>query len=607
MRDEGIAKNVNRTYENSSCVAAIGFFCFFGDRLPGETYLFCAISALPSFPRKRESILLLDERRQWIPAFAGMTASEEDSKLRKNVMLFAIRTTMISALACFLACLGSNTQAAQPARHISIDVTGKSSTLDRFFDLSVGSDYPGTLIRDDSLAQLKTVEQELGFRYIRFHAIFHDVLGTYKEVNGKPVYDWAKIDYLYDKLLGMGIRPFVELGFTPEAMKTSDQTIFYWKGNTSHPQLAKWTALVDAFARHLEQRYGQKEIRSWYFEVWNEPNLAGFWEGADQQAYFRLYDATARTLKHVDPQLKVGGPATAGAAWVPELIAHVEREKVPLDFISTHTYGVDGGFLDEHGQSDTKLSPSPDAIVGDVRRVREQIQHSSKPGLPLYFTEWSTSYTPRDPVHDSYVSAAYILSKLKASEGMAQGMSYWTFSDLFEEPGPPTAPFQGGFGLMNPQGVRKPAYFAYKYLHQLGHAELKTSDPQSYVTWDGKALKMLAWDFQTPKQDKSNRSFYTKVLPTQPAEALSIDLKHMKPGHYRVAIHRTGFDANDAYTAYLRMGSPASLNPEQLRKLQAVTEDKAEMRTVEVGSSGAASLSVPMRVNDVVLVEVTPQ
>ena len=495
-------------------------------------------------------------------------------------------------------------QAEQGERHIAVDVQGPSSPLDRFYNFSVGSDYPGTLMREDSLAQLKTVRKELGFRYIRFHAIFHDVLGTYREVDGKPVYDWTKIDALYDDLLAMGIRPFVELGFTPEAMKTSDQHIFYWKGNTSHPVLSKWTALVDAFVRHLEQRYGQQEVRRWYFEVWNEPNLAGFWEGADQKAYFQLFDATAHTLKQIDPALKVGGPATAGAAWVPDLIAHTTQAHVPLDFISTHTYGVDGGFLDENGQSDTKLSPSPDAIVGDVRRVREQISHSSRPDLPLYFTEWSTSYTPRDAVHDSYVSAAYVLSKLKASEGLAQGMSYWTFSDLFEEPGPPTAPFQGGFGLMNPQGVRKPVYFAYKYLNELGDTQLKTTDAQSYATWNDGVLKLVAWDFEQPKQDKSNRSFYTRLLPAHPAEPIRIDLKHLAPGKYQVAIHRTGFDANDAYSAYLRMGSPKSLSASQLQQLQAMTTDRAEMRSLVVAKDGSASLSVPMRTNDVVLVEV---
>ncbi|RUL62611.1 beta-xylosidase [Dyella dinghuensis] len=516
-------------------------------------------------------------------------------------MNFMLRVSLAAIALCVTA---PTVQADQNIRHIAVDVDGASSPLDRYYEFSIGSDYPGTLMREDSLAQLKTVSEELGPRYIRFHAIFHDVLGTYREVNGKPVYDWTKIDRLYDRLLTLGIRPFVELGFTPEAMKTSDQHIFYWKGNTSHPQLPKWTGLVEAFVRHLEQRYGQQEIRTWYFEVWNEPNLPGFWQGGDQKAYFDLYDATARTIKHIDPQLRVGGPATAGAAWVPEFIQHTVQAGVPLDFITTHTYGVDGGFLDEHGESDTKLSPSADAIVGDVRRVRGQIDHSARPGLPLYFTEWSTSYTPRDPVHDSYVSAAYILSKLKACEGMAQGMSYWTFSDLFEEPGPPTAPFQGGFGLLNPQGIRKPAYFAYKYLHRLGRTELKTADAQSYVTWNDHLLKALVWDFVQPKQQQSDRPFYTKILLSQPARMVSLDLRHMQSGTYQVAIYRTGYDANDAYTAYLSMGSPASLNGNQLRQLQTTTADHPEVRALVIDSNGMASVSIPMRSNDVVLVEV---
>jgi xylan 1,4-beta-xylosidase len=521
--------------------------------------------------------------------------------MRAQWMNLMLRVSVAVVVLCFMP---PAVQANQNARHIAVDVDGTSTPLDRYYEFSIGSDYPGTLMREDSLAQLKTVSEELGPRYIRFHAIFHDVLGTYREVNGKPVYDWTKIDHLYDRLLVIGIRPFVELGFTPEAMKTSDQHIFYWNGNTSRPQLAKWTQLVDAFVRHLERRYGKQEIRAWYFEVWNEPNLALFWQGGDQKAYFDLYDATAQTIKRVDPQLKVGGPATAGAAWVPELIRHAVQAGVPLDFITTHTYGVDGGFLDEHGESDTKLSPSPDAIVGDVRRVREQIDKSSIPRLPLYFTEWSTSYTPRDPVHDSYVSAAYILSKLKACAGMSQGMSYWTFSDLFEEPGPPTAPFQGGFGLLNPQGIRKPAYFAYKYLHRLGRTELKTTDTQSYVTWNDHVLKALVWDFVSPKQAQSDRSFYTKLFPSPSARVVSLDLNHMRPGKYQVAIYRTGYDANDAYSAYLRMGSPISLSNDQLRQLQVTTADRPKLRALVIDSNGTASLSIPMRSNDVVLVEV---
>jgi hypothetical protein len=297
----------------------------------------------------------------------------------------------------------------------------ESGPVDRFFDLSVGSDYPGTLIRDDSQAQLKLVADELGFRYLRFHAIFHDVLGTVRVEDGNTVYNWSKIDQLYDNMLARHIKPFVELGFTPKALATSQNSIFYWQGNTSHPKPEGWRNLIDAFVRHIEERYGKDEVRSWFFEVWNEPNLSGFWEGGDQKAYFELYDLTAKTIKSIDPALRVGGPSTAGAAWVPEFLAHVKQSGAGVDFVTTHTYGVDSGFLDEKGSARYQALPI-------ARRNCRRRAASSRadfgftvPALPLYFTEWSTSYTPRDSVHDSYISAPYILTKLKASQGLVAG------------------------------------------------------------------------------------------------------------------------------------------------------------------------------------------
>ena len=492
-----------------------------------------------------------------------------------------------------------------PTRRIIADIDNSAGPVDRFFDLSVGSDYPGTLIRDNSQKQLKLVADELGFRYVRFHAIFHDVLGTVGIENGKAVYNWTKIDQLYDDLLTRHIRPFVELGFTPKALATSQNSIFYWNGNTSHPDPAGWHDLVDAFIRHMEERYGRDEVRTWYFEVWNEPNLSGFWEGGDQKAYFELYDLTAKTIKAIDPDLRVGGPATAGAAWVPEFLAHVKQSGAGVDFVTTHTYGVDGGFLDEEGKSDTKLSASPDAIVGDVRRVREQISASPFPDLPLYFSEWSTSYTPRDSVHDSYISAPYILSKLKACEGKVQGMSYWTYSDLFEEPGPPTAPFQGGFGLLNPEGIRKPAFFAYKYLHELQGDSIATSDPQALLATKGGDFSAVIWDFEPPNQKVSNRPFYTKVIPAHPAKPVQLKLSHLVPNSsYHLQVHRTGYHANDAYTAYLEMGSPKELTEAEVAKLNDLTQDLSETdRAVESAPDGTIKVSIPMKSNDIVLIK----
>lgn len=506
------------------------------------------------------------------------------------------------------ACLATTAAAAQPDRTITIDLAAAREPVDRFFDLSIGSDYPGTLIRPDSQAQLATVVRELGFRYVRFHDIFHDTLGTVRVVDGRTVYDWTRIDQLYDALLAKGIRPFVELGFTPNAMRTSEQTIFYWKGNTSHPKPDQWRALIDAFVRHVRHRYGAQEVRRWYFEVWNEPNLDGFWEKADKQAYLDLYASTARTIKAIDPALRVGGPATAGAAWVPDFLAYAERTGTPVDFVATHTYGVDGGFLDEQGKQDTKLSPSPDAIVGDVRRVRREIDATRYAGRPLFFTEWSTSYTPRDFVHDSYISAPYILTKLRETQGLVQGMSYWTFSDLFEEPGPPPTPFHGGFGLLNREGIRKPAFFAYKYLNALKGRTVPVADAHALAATDGGGVTALVWDWHQPQQKVSNKPFYTRLVPANASAPAALAVTHLAPGRYRLTVRRTGFRANDALSAYIDMGMPAALAPAQLAKLQSLTRDAPEQRRiVTVARDGVARLRLPLRTNDIALVQLEPE
>lgn len=519
------------------------------------------------------------------------------------------RSSLVRASAApivLLAALFGSPVLAQ-SRQITVDLERAGAPIDRSFNLSVGADYAGTLIRADSLAQLKTAVDELGFRYVRFHAIFHDDLGTVKVVDGQTVYDWTRLDQLLDALLARRIRPFVELGFTPTAMATSKQTLFYWKGNTSHPEPRAWAALVDAFVRHARARYGEAEVRNWFFEVWNEPNLDGFWEKADQKAYFDLFESSARTIKAIDPRLRVGGPATAGAAWVPELLAFTAARRVPIDFVSTHTYGVAGGFLDEKGEDDNKLLTTPEAIVADVRKVRGEIDATRYRGMPLYFTEWSASYNPRDPVHDSYISAPYILTKLRATRRLAQGMSYWAYSDLFEEAGPPPTPFHGGFGLMNREGIRKPAWFAYKYLNAVKGREIATGDDEAIAATQNGATAVLLWAWRQPPQEVSNRPFFTKVLPASPDKPADLHFSGLAPGRYRATVRRVGFKANDAHTRYLEMGSPKDLSTPQLAELQRLTRDLPETRTlVHVGRDGRYAMSVKVRTNDAVLVSLEP-
>ena len=522
----------------------------------------------------------------------------------------AIKLISSALCACLVLCATPPAFAQPaPARVVSADYGRVRGPRDRFPQLAVGAGRAAEGLRADWQRDLASVRRECGFEYLRFHGLLHDELGVYGEDGrGRPVYNFQYIDAVYDALLAAGVRPFVEFGFMPQRMASGEKSIFWWKGNITPPRdYAKWEGLVRGLVRHWTERYGRAEVRRWYFEVWNEPNLKDlFWSG-DQAEYFKLYDATARAVKSVSADYRVGGPATAGRAWVPEMIAHAAQTGVPLDFITTHDYGVRGGALDAEGTQQLHLDPAPDAIISGVREVRAQIRSSAMPGLPLHYTEWSASYSPRDPVHDAYISAAYIVSRLKGSEGHAQSMSYWTFTDIFEENGPVPSPFHGGFGLINFQGLRKPSFYAYQFLNRLGGEELVADDAGSWVTRGGGGVQVLLWDYTPPRTAESNQVYFKRDLPARQLGDVRVSLRGVPAGRYTLSVYRVGYGVNDVYTDYLRMGSPPVLTREQVRSLAARNDGRpVTTARVEVKAAGLFSRDLPLRENDVYLITLQP-
>lgn len=471
----------------------------------------------------------------------------------------------------------------------------------------VGAGRAAEGLRADWQRQLKFIKAQCGFEYLRMHGLLGDDMGVYREdAAGQAQFNWQYIDEVYDFLLGIGIKPFVELGFCPNSLASGTETIFWWKGNVTPPKdISKWQALIGALIRHFIDRYGEAEVASWYFEVWNEPNLSAFFTGT-QADYFELYAHTARAVKGVSQACRVGGPATAGCAWVPELIDYCHRHQVPIDFASTHDYAVDVGQLDESGTAGTVLSHNPRSIYGNVHAVREQIAASALPQLELHFTEWSSSYTPSDPLHDSYHSAAFILDKLKKTGPAADSMSYWVFTDIFEEAGPRFTPFHGGFGLLNYQDLCKPAFFAYQFLNRLGSIELKCDDEACHVTRDAAgSVQVLLWDFTVanPETGENNQEFYKRVQPSRPKGTVKLELSQVPAGNYTQQVYRVGYRANDAYTGHLELEAPAQLTREQVELLRAASDGKPSLELpITVGSDGTFCCDLALRENDVWLV-----
>lgn len=487
---------------------------------------------------------------------------------------------------------------------ITADVARTRGPLSQVFRECVGAGRANEGLRADWQQQLALVQREIGFRYIRMHGLLSDDMGVYKEdAKGNPIYNWQYIDVLYDALLRLKIKPFVELSFMPADLASGKQTVFWWKGNITPPKsYQKWADLIRNLVAHFRERYGDDEVKSWYFEVWNEPDIKPFYT-ADLDEYLKLYQTTAEAVKSVSKAYRVGGPASAVPyRFEEELLRFCARNGVPIDFVATHAYGVKEGFVDETGTRGTVLDPDPATVRSRMLHSRQIIRESALPNLQLHFTEWSSSYTPTDFIHDQYHQAAYILDKIKGAQESVDSLSYWVFTDIFEENGPRMTPFHGGFGLLNYQSIKKPAYFAFQFLSRMGQTELVNSDASSWVTRsnDG-SVQGLFWDFSPiqPPEGLNDQAYYKRELPSKEKGTARFEVTGLAPGTYLLQVYRTGYRINDAYTAYLDVGAPAQLTLAQVEAIQAVAAGApSESQQVHVGD-GRFSRTFPVRENDV--------
>lgn len=423
--------------------------------------------------------------------------------------------------------------------------------------------------------QLKKVQKEIGFEYIRFHGIFNDDMMVYHEYpNGDPLYNWQYIDSLFDFLLSINIRPILELSFTPHDMRSGEQTIFWWKGNVTPPKdYKKWADLVSALVNHCINRYGMEEIRKWYFEVWNEANITPFWSGT-QDDYFRLYNVTVKAIKDINPDFKVGGPATSSSdteecPWIREFLEYCEKEQLPVDFVSTHPYPnsyplFDYGkpcYKDENGTYDS------------LKWLEKTIHATPYKGCEVHLTEWNSSPNCRDLVHDTAFMAPFIIQNNIRAIGLTDSIGFWDFTDIFEEGGLGATVFHGGFGLINVQGLEKPAYHGYWFLSRLGDKLLEKGD-NYIVTRKDERVQVLMWNYCHYNDEFANGNpekltEYDRYRIFREQEDVHFKLNPEETdGQYKVIQYVFDREHGSVYDNWMRNGHPACPDAEEIEILK---------------------------------------
>ncbi len=451
------------------------------------------------------------------------------------------------------------------------------------------------LLREDLLAHLRQLQRDIGFRHCRFHAIFDDDMQVVSRLaDGTLAFQWRWVDQVYDALLAIGLKPFVELNPMPTPLASGTQTMFWYRMNVTPPRrMDEWELLVETFTRHLIDRYGSEEVRSWWFEVWNEPNLGCFWSGS-KETYFALYDASARAIKRVDPALRVGGPASSKASWLEDLIRHCDASGVPLDFVSSHLYPQDEqvDFPDRRGSPHAPGAYFAATVAEAVRRVR-----TLRPGLPVHWTEWNAMSCASaqtvdwctNATNDQLHGAALAARAAVELDGILDTLCWWVGSDVFSEGAIPRSAFSMTYGLLTIHGIPKAAYHAFAFLRRLRGGrltvELDGARPPAAglaATRDGEAVRVVAWN-QRLLEDAAPAAWNDRLrMPVEGA------------GEHLVLTARVGPGAGSAYEHWLAMGAPHDLSPTVEEALRAMAQPAW---TCERVTPAAGAVEIPLRLD----------
>lgn len=521
-------------------------------------------------------------------------------------------------ISCVLLLATSLSVAAQV-----VDVKARGERFEHFWSVGTCAGRANEGLRTSWVEQLRLAKEQCGFQYLRMHGLFDDDMFVYfEDRNGNPVYNWQYVDEVYDRMLDIGVRPFVELSFFPKGIAADNSKTQMWYQNriTFDPQhLHKWKGLVQAFTQHVVDRYGLDEVLKWYFEVWNEPNLnmtpkAGFFEGT-RSDYFSLYKVSTEAVKAIDKRLKVGGPATSNfiadhrhdgevldnsksvfydqnhinkqqwkGVWIEDFLKYCAKEGLPVDFISCHAYPTDYALDPVSGKGKDAIR-YVHSLRDDLAWLRQTIAKSKYPEAEIHITEWSTSPSSRDRMHDLLPPAAYIMKGNLDNIGGANSVMYWTFTDIFEEKGGGEEIFHGGFGMINFQGIVKPSFHAYRMLHQLGDEKLCYEEPV-FVSRHSDTGKITAIAFNYPEEyfeavpAARNAGSYMNASPRE----INLKLTGLAPGT-TFLLETLDKEHGNAYDVWKSIGAPHSPTREQEIYLRQQAWN-TQMETLRVADDG---------------------
>lgn len=495
-------------------------------------------------------------------------------------------------------------------------------------------------LRADVQAHLTELQSDIEFEYIRFQGIFsEDMMICNLNRDGKIEYNWNYVDKLVDFLLSVNLKPFLSLGFMPEELKSSDNTMFWSNVNISQPKdITLWKDLVMEFVKHCMNRYGLEEVESWYFEVWNEPEIEGmFWVGTKEE-YFEFYKETVLSIKSISKKLKVGGPSITAMAitqgdWMDEFLRYIDKNNLPLDHLSIHIYPeryeleevvatfkmmaeikngkndlTDFAEIYEMKENARAIYLGKDNSFNTLDIAGDKVDKYLKEKLEIHVTEWNASSREGNLIHDTCFVSNFIIDNILRCRDKTSSMGYWVATDVMEEIKSIKKEFHGGFGLMTNNGIKKPSYFAYFMLKKLGDEIIHKGD-EHIITRKNDDIQILSYNYayfddlfisgdNSALSEKSRDMVYEE----KEANVLKINMEDLH-GYYKVTKYKLDKENGSAFDNWIRMGAPDEMGVDEIEYLKSVSKPKMTVEYLELDGSYKDRIYTQVHGVDLVILE----
>lgn len=415
---------------------------------------------LPSVYRRKEKAKKTQEE--------GITQVEHHdylSGLRKYLDAAASDTTLaVQGISAYVRLKGKD--AGTPLHHSWKNV------------LNVGS--ASDLLLSEIQDMVRRMQSEIGFQYIHFSGIFSDELHIcQKDSFGNLRFNFVYLDVVFDFLIRNKLRPFIQLTYMPTLLAKHPYRRLFNAVVSEPRNNDEWCELVRATAEHLIKRYSAKEVRTWYFSIWNQPDTPSYLFGfGDDEAFFKFYKQTYQTLKAVDSGIRIPASPTfylleSGENWYLNFTKRCLKEGLRPDALSFTFY--DTTLIRETNKSmqtfdfvDTmQLSTDENSFTAFVDQVLSERKELELEGLPVYLTEWNNTPSQQDLLNDTCFKSCYLIKNIVDNYDRLDSFAYWSLTDLMGEAPLPEKMFFGGLGLFTKNGIAKPAFYALTLLNRM--------------------------------------------------------------------------------------------------------------------------------------------